>query len=282
MLTQRTRGRVALGVSALATSFVVLVASPAMAAPTEVYVTPSVIAGGDPWMVGFQTGTAAWEIIPDSDHYYGDDALHITTPLTGDAVGFWHEFATGISPADFTMSYSTKQLTPTGYALPSIFIYVELNNDVDFSSGDYVYLAYEPIYNNPGSLDTKVWQDWSLSSTSNVWITGDYNASTLYPPATYTVPYSTFSTDPRMSNALIMGVYLNQGTGNPGWDALLDKVNLGGDETYNFELTAPAAEDPGLAESGSESALPLAGAAVLVILGSGIVVVNRRNRKRLA
>ncbi len=280
MLTQKARGKVALGVSALATSLAVLVASPALAAPTVVYVTPADIAAATNWEEAFLAGTATWQIEADSDHYFGNDALRFTTPLTGDAVGLWMDVDPGVNPASFKMNFSTRQLTPTGYALPGAFIYIELNNDPVFGANSYVYAAFEPIYNNPGALDTKQWQSWAVDSTSNVWLTGTFNSTTRY--GSYTIPFTTFINDPDMANAKVMGVVLNQGTGNPGWDALLDKVNLGGDETYNFELTAPAADDSGLADSGSESALPLAGAAVLVILGSGIVVLSRRNRKRLA
>lgn len=153
-------------------------AQAAFAAPHDVIVTPSDIAAGTPWDVDFQDGTATWEIVADTDAYFGSDALKLTTPANDDAVGLYFDMGTGVDPSAFTMSYSTKQLSAQSYALPGIFVYVELNNPDVFGAGAYVYLGYEPAYNNPGALDTKQWQAWTISPTSLVWIPGGAFTST--------------------------------------------------------------------------------------------------------
>ena len=166
--------------SAAAIAIFAVLAAPqaAMAAPSDVIVTPDDIVAGTPWEVGFEDGTAHWEIVADADAYYGTDALHLTTPATNDAVGLYFDLGAGTNLNAFTMSYATKQLSAQSYALPGIFLYVELNNPAAFGAGAYIYVGYEPAYNNPGALDTKQWQDWAITSTSAVWVPGNAFTST--------------------------------------------------------------------------------------------------------
>ena len=118
--------------------------------------------------------------------------------------------------------------------MTALNIQVDYNGDAE---GGFTTLVFEPVYNtSQGAVLNGVWQDWDAYNGGNgVWW------STRPIPGVCAfdcfVPWSTIIAN--NPDAKILGGFgVNQGSGNPGLTASVDKLTIGygGDVlTYDFE-----------------------------------------------
>jgi hypothetical protein len=167
----------------------------------------------------------------------GAGSLQLTTPTGADKVFLFNYDHVGTRLADINaISYYTYRTTGSLQQVTALNIEVDYNGpDV---AGGFTTLVFEPVYNtDQGAVVDGQWQYWDAYNGGNgVWW------STKNIPGVCAFDCFVAWSDIVAANpdATILGGFgVNQGSGNPGLLAAVDKLTLGagGDSvTYDFEL----------------------------------------------
>jgi hypothetical protein len=130
------------------------------------------------------------------------------------------------------ISYYTYRNTGSGDQLPALNIQL----DSDGNGTIDAVLVYEPVYNNATQpVVSGAWQNWDAYN-GTWWTTSPING--MCAGATYTCMQSLSTIIANNPDAVIYGIGINQGSGNPGLDAASDLLSITYDgvcETYDFE-----------------------------------------------
>ncbi len=244
----------------MATAGVFGAAGTAFAASPEVEVLPATLASTG-WSYSNTTGTGTFDFVDAAGAPLGTGALLMSTPDNADNVLLGTVLGAGVPLATADFSYASKRLSGPVHAAPGLVFTIDLN---DLVVTDELYAWFEPVYN--GGTDYDNWNTWSVTSASQFWFNGAHNGNFFSGAFTATLD-QVLVTYP---DAEITELYLNMGSGNPGWSALVDAVD-DMTSTFNFErVTAPAAVDPSPAAAPE---LASTGVAPELLLGSGLVLV---------
>ena len=216
-------------VTGFATLAVGLIAVAAAAAatttvtPTDTSWHPSDVRG---------TGTVSFSSAYGAPAGLGSSALRLTTVAAADKADYWTDTVGGTPLAQVSqLGYWTYQHAASfagGDA--SLQLAVDLNGAAD---GGFTTLVYEPYWNGTVTADT--WQQWDAASGS-WWSTrtgGGLVAGGGGPPL-YTIA-QVQALDP---DAVVLGIGVNVGSNNPGYDVGADGVQFN-DTTWDFEVPPP-------------------------------------------
>ena len=289
----RTRTR-AVAIAAAATALLLIAAPAANAAPAS-------------WTVVREAATQGWvpysDLVPgggaaafDANLGFvtvtsplGDGALRISTPAGGDYRQFDYAIADSndwMLASDLQVSYDSQRLAGAPHAAPGIFVAIDVDGDpatADYAAGDIFYAIYEPAYNAPGGTDYDVWNTWTFDENSLFWFIG-----TVPVPGGFTQTL-TAALGGAIATARVFEFTINQGTGNNGWETLVDAFSYfdatGTEVGFDFEPPAPRAPagpaaGPTLPNTGAEFpvAVMFGGLAVIVLGAAGILLGRRRTR----
>jgi len=175
----------------------------------------------------------------------GTGSLHLSTPDSTAKVNLGNGQLAGDSLGDIDAlsyyTYRSSDSSGSSVQVPSLQIAV---SDPD-AAGGFTTLVFEPVYNtDQGTITDDTWQYWNaLNSGQGVW----WSTHDLPNQPAFT-GYRTWDQIVQDNpNAVVQGVFINQGSGNPGIDANVDAVTLGASgnsTTYDFEPnSAPATKD---------------------------------------
>lgn len=201
--------------TAVAAALVLGLAAPAQASTTVVVYESTAASQG--WATGDMRGSGAVDWTPDG--------LVLSTPLSADKAQFGTALSGPLSSLT-ALSYGTTVLAPG--SIPEQR--AALNLVIDFNgaaTGGFATLVYEPVYNGM-SFDAvrggdAVW--WSTRAMPGV-----PNAFTSYVSLADIVAAN--------PDAVMQGLLVNQGSGNPGLESLVESIRVDG-TTYLFAEGAP-------------------------------------------
>ena len=201
--------------TAVAAALVLGLAAPAQASTTVVVYESTAASQG--WATGDMRGSGSID--------WTADGLVLSTPLGADKAQFGTAL-TGSLSALSSLSYETTVLAPG--SIPEQRAALNLVVDVNGAAeGGFATLVYEPVYNGM-SLDAvrggdAVW--WSTRA-----IPGVPNAFTSYVSLADIVAAN--------PDAVVQALLINQGSGNPGLQSLVESITIDG-TTYRFAEGAP-------------------------------------------
>jgi hypothetical protein len=224
--------KLARGVALLALTAAVLVVAGAASADTAtVHVTPAtthwvrddVVAGGQ----------VSWSAAVGAPTGLGSSSLELTTDATVQAKAdlFNHDIA-GMALADVTkLGYSTYQRSAS-FAYGDASFQLQLL--VDGASG-FTTLVFEPYNGHPanGTVTNGEWQHWDVSA-GQFWSTR--TVGNLQAGAGGTSFYTLAQVKALEPNAVVIGVGVDVGSNNPGYDVFVDGLQVN-DTTYDFETS---------------------------------------------
>jgi hypothetical protein len=202
-------------------------------------------------------GAVEWSDAFGAPTGFGLGSLELTTDATNGAkAGLYNHSMSGTAlSAVSTLSYSTYQQAASFAGGDASF---QLQIDVDGTLGDgsgFTTLVYEPYNGSPanGVVAPQVWQTWDVSA-GEFWSSrntasaggGGLTAGAGGPPF-----YTLDEVKAMYPAAVVVGVGVNVGTFNPGYDIGVDAIQVN-DTTYDFET-----EIPGCATATSETTITL-------------------------
>ena len=224
------------GVAALTMVAGGLLGAPASAAITSTeVVTPSDVTVSNNWVTFTRdTGTYSFQQGPGTPPA-GTGSLQLSTPASNDKVYLFNYDRSGTALAALDeLRYSTYRTAGQLQQVAAINLEVDVNGS---APGGFTTLVFEPVYNtDQGPVVNDSWQSWDAfnGGAARWWssnpIPGAPNRDTF-------VPLSLIrSMNP---DAVMMGVGMNQGGGNPTLVTNVDRLIVGasGSSTlYDFEL----------------------------------------------
>jgi hypothetical protein len=164
-----------------------------------------------------------------------------TTTNTGAEKVFLFNFDhVGKSIADVDdIAYSTYRTTGSLQQVAALNVQIDFNGA---AAGGFSTLVFEPVYNtDQGPVVSGSWQDWTADGTGIWWSTQPINGQCAGATASCDKTW-----DEIVANnpaATILGVGINQGSGNPGLVTSSDAFTFD-ETTYDFEPTiTPASKD---------------------------------------
>ncbi len=247
----------------------------AFAASPESEVLPATLAASG-WDQLYTGGTGSYDFVDSATAPLGTGALSLSTPLNADYVQLGRTLGTGVPLASAAFSYASKRLSGPAHAAPGLVFTIDLHDAV---VTDPLYSWFEPIYN--GGADYDNWNTWNVTSASSFWFNGAKDGPFFSGAFTATLD-QVLAIYP---GAEVTELYLNMGSGNAGWSALVDAVD---DMTTvsNFERVTAVAPDNGgdgaaLAATGWEASPVLVAGVALLGFGVVLFVVVPRRRKAL-
>jgi hypothetical protein len=181
-------------------------------------------------------GTVQWTTTFGAPTGLGSGSLELATDGTTAAKAglYTHTMAGTPLSSVVGLSYWTYQAAASS---PSGDASYQLQVDVDGTVGDgsgFTTLVYEPYWN--GVVEPSMWQSWDVaagrfwsSRTTTGGIGGDLVAGAGGPPL-----YTLAQVEAMYPNAVVVGIGVNVGTFNPGYDIAVDGVVFN-DTTYDFE-----------------------------------------------
>lgn len=128
----------------------------------------------------------------------------------------------------YQLAFDTKRLDGPAHASSTYAMYVDMDGSMTTTS-DREYIVYEPANNDAPGHNYNGWTTWNLDLAGTYWYKA--NGKQIAVKGT-----SYVGTNP---NAVVMGLAINQGSGNPGWITLVDNV-VTHNGIYDFEPAAPA------------------------------------------
>jgi hypothetical protein len=144
-----------------------------------------------------------------------------------------------LSSVDGPISYNTYRTTGSAQQVTALNVQIDTNG-LD-TAGGFSTLVFEPVYNtDQGLVVSGEWQDWIASGTGIWWSTQPINGQCAGATATCDKTW-----DEIVANnpaAVIIGIGVNQGSGNPGLVTSVDAFTFDG-ATYDFELVADRDHD---------------------------------------
>jgi hypothetical protein len=182
-------------------------------------------AGTPPTAAVFQDGPAT----PPE----GTGSLQLTTATSSEKVYAFNYDHVGTKLSDVnTISYSTYRSAGNLQQVAALNVQIDTNGTE--VAGGFSTLVFEPVYNtNQGAVVSGEWQDWNAGNESIWWssnpIAGAPNRDT------FVTLQSIKDANP---DAVVLGVGVNQGSGNPGLTTAVDAFTFD-DVTYDFEAPLP-------------------------------------------
>jgi len=202
-------------------------------------------------------GAVEWSNSFGAPTGFGLGSLELRTDSTdGAKAGLYNHSMSGTAlSAVSTLSYSTYQQAASFAGGDASF---QLQIDVDGTPGDgsgFTTLVYEPYDGSPanGVVAPQLWQTWDVSA-GEFWSSrntpdlghGGLTAGAGGPPF-----YTLDEVKTMYPDAVVLGVGVNVGTVNPGYDIGVDAIRVN-DTAYDFET-----EIPGCATSTSGTTITL-------------------------
>ncbi|MDQ4120075.1 MAG: thrombospondin type 3 repeat-containing protein [Acidobacteriota bacterium] len=133
------------------------------------------------------------------------------------------------------ISYWTYRSSGSAQQVAALNVQIDKNGG-ELLPGDFATLVFEPVYNtNQGSVVSGQWQQW-IADGSGVW----WSTQPLNGQCAGATPACDQTWDYIVANnptATILGVGINQGSGNPGLVTYTDAFTFD-ETTYDFEGTA--------------------------------------------
>lgn len=222
------------GLCLLAVSTAVLIVAGAASADATVHVTPATTQ----WTQDDTTagGAVSWSgaVGAPTTTTLGSSALELTTDAstTAKADLFNHSIA-GMPLADLeTLGYWTYQRAATSFAGGDASFQLQLL--VNGTSG-FTTLVYEPYNGDPanGTVVPGAWQHWDVSA-GQFWSTRTTPDSGLQAGGGGAPFYTLAQVQGLYPNAVVVGVGVNVGSNNRGYDIAVDGVQVN-DTLYDFE-----------------------------------------------
>lgn len=207
----------------------------ANAASTEVVVTPTNTHG---WTEGDMRFGGEVNYVEDLSSPYPSGALQIKTDSDPASKAQYMKAESGLLSDVTELGYHSIQNGGPVHANASFQLVVDLNGG-DLTTG-FSTLVYEPYWQNGlGDADPVlqgVWQEWDVDAGS-FWSTRNFTEGTCItvngaggPPF-----YTLADLEEDCPDATVLGIGVNVGTNNPGYDINIDGVAFN-DTLYNFEL----------------------------------------------
>jgi hypothetical protein len=178
----------------------------------------------------------------------GDGSLQLTTVTGGEKVFLFNYDNVGetLPSLDGDISYSTYRVAGSLQQVTSLNVQIDKNGGT-LQAGDFATLVFEPVYNtDQGAVVSGSWQSW-VASGSGIWwstqpITDQCAGATAACDRTWD---EIVASNPA---ATVLGVGVNQGSGNPGLTANVDAFTFDG-VTYDFEPPVPDADGDGVPDA---------------------------------
>lgn len=201
----------------------------------------------DDWMLYTRAGTpptAAAFVDGPAMPPRGKGSLRLTTMTVAEKVFLlnYEHVGTRLSDVD-DISYSTFRSAGDAQQVAALNAVIDFNGPgVD---GGFSTLVFEPVYNtDQAAITDDTWQSWdAFNGGQGIW----WSTRDLTHQAAFTGYRSWSDIVADNPNAVVLGAFINQGSGNPGIDANVDAVTLGASgnsTTYDFEPnSAPVTKD---------------------------------------
>jgi hypothetical protein len=137
------------------------------------------------------------------------------------------------------ISYSTYRQAGSGQQVAALNVQIDKNGGT-LEAGDFATLVFEPVYNtDQGAVVSGEWQDWVADGTGIWWSTRPINGQCAGATAACDQTWNDIvAANPA---ATVLGVGVNQGSGNPGLTSNVDAFTFD-DVTYDFEAS-PVTKD---------------------------------------
>lgn len=200
--------------------------------PTKNWVLYTRLAGTGTFMVG--PGVA-----PE-----GVGSMEFNTPGANDKAYLYNYDYVGSAIADLAaLRYQTYRSAAPGAAVVSLNVQIDINGGV-LNPGEFRTLVWEP-YINPGqgAIVNNIWQTWdALNGGAGMW----WVSGAALPTCGQATPCTWATILATIPSATVLGLGLNQGSGNPGTISAFDQLVVGfganPTTTYDFEpwVTATA------------------------------------------
>jgi hypothetical protein len=211
------------------TSLAATIALPfvALAAPKTTVVTPANLQGWQEY-----PGSGQLSFVKDATSPLPKGALQLDTPNTADEVQIDRSLKPTAINDVTNMSYSAKRVAGANYASPAYIVGVDTDND---DSAD-IYAWYEPVYNVSANTNFNKWQTFNLDSTTTKFWSFTAIDNNGHGGANGSNFFTLKDVENADSNAKIVELTLNTGSGTPGWSVRTDNVTFN-DSTWDFEQT---------------------------------------------
>jgi hypothetical protein len=178
----------------------------------------------------------------------GNGSLHVVTTDGSAKVNLANTDLAGtpLSAIDSLSYFTYRSSSSTGSPVQVPSLQIAITGSTAPNATGFTTLVFEPVYNTgQGAIADDAWQSWdAFDGGQGIW----WSTKDLANQPAFTGYRSWNDIVADNPGAVVQGVFINQGSGNPGIDANVDAVTLGagGDATtYDFEpfVAPPASKD---------------------------------------
>lgn len=230
----------------LVAGLLVLAAAPAAA--TAATTTEKVYADSGSWASSDTRAPGTFDFVAGPGIApLGIGSLHLSTPDSTAKVNLGNGLLYGTPLSDIdALAYDTyRSSASTGSSVQVPSLQIEVTGSTAQNASGFTTLVFEPVYNtDQAAITDDTWQSWdAFNGGQGIW----WSTRDLTHQAAFTGYRSWSDIVADNPNAVVLGAFINQGSGNPGIDANVDAVTLGASgnsTTYDFEPnSAPVTKD---------------------------------------